>query len=56
VFQARYAMDVLKRFMTMNFKPTPTPIAIGTTLDNYDIASNVDPTLLKRLVGTLMYH
>jgi hypothetical protein len=48
-------MDVLKRFMMMNCKPTPTPIAIGTKLDNYDIAPNVDPTLFKRLVGNLMY-
>jgi hypothetical protein len=55
VFQARYVMDVLKRFKMMNCKPTLTPIAIGTKLSKEDVGSNVDLTLFKRLVGRLMY-
>jgi len=55
VYQARYVMDVLKRFKMMNCKPTLTPIAIGTKLSKEDVGSNVDLTLFKRLVGRLMY-
>jgi hypothetical protein len=48
-------MVVLKRFKMMNCKPTPTPTLIRTKLSNEDKGSNVDPTLFKRLVGSLMY-
>jgi hypothetical protein len=54
-FQERYAMDMLKRFMMKNYKPTPTPIATEKKLDKEDVGPNVDPTLFKRLVGSLMY-
>lgn len=54
-FQAWYAMDLLKRFMMINCKPTPTPIAIGTNLNKEDVGPNVDPTLSKKLIGSLMY-
>jgi len=39
----------------MNCKPTPNPIVIGEKLSKEDVGSNVDPTLFKRLVGSLMY-
>ena len=55
VFQARYVMDVLKRFKMMNCKPTLTPIAIGTKLRKEDVGSNADPKLFKRLIDSLMY-
>ena len=48
-------MDVLKRFMMMKCKPTPTPIITKTKLSEEDKGSNVDPTLFKRLIGSLMY-
>ena len=38
-----------------NCKPAVTPMATGTKLSKYDEGSYVDPTLYKRLVGSLMY-
>ena len=53
--QYKYANDVLKRFRMMNCKRVVTPIASGTKLSKEDYGSKVDPTLYKRLVGSLMY-
>ena len=39
----------------MNCKPIVIPIATGTKLSKEDDGSKVDPTLYKRLVGSLMY-
>ena len=39
----------------MNCNPVSTPIAIGTKLSKEEKGSNVDPTMFKRLVGSLMY-
>jgi len=38
-----------------NCKPVPTTVATGTKLSKDDEGSNVNPTLLKILVGSLMY-
>ena len=38
-----------------NCKPVPTLAAIGTKLSKYDEGPYVNPTLFKRLVGSLMY-
>ena len=38
-----------------NCKTTPTPAIIGLKLSKDDEGSNVDPTLFKRIVGSLMY-
>ena len=55
ICQSKYANDVLKRFRMSNCKPGVTPIATGTKLSKDDDASKVDPTLYKRLVGSLVY-
>lgn len=39
----------------MKCKPAPTPTVIGLKLSKDDRGSDVDPTLFKRLVGSLMY-
>lgn len=39
----------------VNCNPVVTPIVIGTKLSKKDEGSNVDPTLYKRLVGSLVY-
>ena len=36
-------------------KTTPTPVITGLKLSKADEGSTVDPTLFKRLVGSLMY-
>ena len=38
-----------------NCKTSPTPVITGLKLRKDDDGSTVDPTLLKRLVGSLMY-
>ena len=55
ISQTKYANDVLKRFRMLNCKPAVIPIAIGTKLSKDDNGSKVDPTMYKRLVGSLMY-
>ena len=53
--KTKYANDVLKRFRMMNCNPAVTPIATGTKLSKEDDGSKVNPSLYKRLVGSLMY-
>jgi len=55
ICQNKYAKDLLKRFRMENCKPLPTPVATGTKLSKDDEGSDVNPTLFKRLVGSLMY-
>jgi hypothetical protein len=55
ICQTNYANEVLKRFRMLNCKPAATPMATGIKLSKYDEGSYVDPTLYKRLVGSLMY-
>ena len=55
IFRSKYIKDVLKRFKMMNCNPASTPIAIGTKLSKEEKGSNVDPTMFKRLVGSLMH-
>ena len=38
-----------------NCKPAVTPMETGTKLSKYDEGSYIDPTLYKRLFGSLMY-
>ena len=38
-----------------NSKPVPTPVATGTKSSKDDEGADVNPTLFKRLVGSLMY-
>ena len=53
--QTKYENDVLKIFNIMNCNLVVTPIATDTKLNKEDDRSKVDPTLYKRLVGSLMY-
>jgi hypothetical protein len=55
ICQTNYANEVLKRFKMLNCKPAATPMETCIKLSNYDEGSYVDPTLYKRLVGSLMY-
>jgi hypothetical protein len=55
ISQSKYAHEILKRFNMMNSKATRIPVIIGLKLSMEDKGSKVDPTLFKRLVGSLMY-
>jgi hypothetical protein len=45
----------MKKFRMKNSNATPTPLLIETKLNKEEKGSNVDPALLKKLVGSLMY-
>ena len=45
----------MKRFRMDNFKRVPIAVATSTKLSKDDEAPYVNPTLFKRLVGSLMY-
>ena len=53
--QSKYASAVLKRFNVSNCKVAPTPVITCLKLSKNDDGLTVDPTLFKRLVGSLMY-
>ena len=55
IFKNKYARYLLKRFGNENCKPVPTGVATCTKLSKDDEGSNIDPTLFKRLVGSLMH-
>ena len=55
ICQSKYATDLLKRFKMTNVKSAPTPIALGLKLSKNDESPNVDPTLFKRRVCSLLY-
>ena len=38
-----------------NCKTTPTPVITGLKLSKNDEGATVDPTLFKRILGSLMY-
>ena len=53
--QTRYALEVLKRFRMINCREAATPIATGTKVSKEDQSPNIDSTLFKKLVGSLIY-
>ena len=55
ICQNKYARDLLKWFRMENCKPVPTPVATGTKLSKDDEGADVNPTLFKILVGSIMY-
>ena len=55
ISQQKYAVDVLKNFKMEKCKPTDTPISLGTNLSKEYLGSEVNCTLYKQLVGSLMY-
>eukprot|EP00253_Pinus_taeda_P025270 PITA_25270 len=55
ICQNKYAKYLLKRFRVENYKHVPTLATKGTMLSKDDEGSDVNPTLFKILVGSLMY-
>lgn len=53
--QRRYAREILSRFEMENSNSVLNPIVPGTKLSKDDDGTNVDATLFKQLVGSLMY-
>jgi hypothetical protein len=55
--QSKYEMDVLKRFGMMDCKSMSTPMITNLRkLHDFDTGSDlVDPTMYRKLIGSLMY-
>eukprot|EP00253_Pinus_taeda_P032734 PITA_32734 len=53
--QAEYVEDILERFKMQNSKSAPTLTVMGLKLSKEDYSSNVNPTLYKSMIGSLMY-
>lgn len=55
ISQTKYDSNILKRFNMRNCKPAPTLIVMGLKLSKEDCSNNVNLTLYKIMVGSLMY-
>ena len=55
ISQTRYVAEILERFNMQNNKPSPNPIVMGLKLSKEDCSSNVNSTLYKSMVGSLIY-
>eukprot|EP01018_Ginkgo_biloba_P040026 Gb_26864 [translate_table: standard] len=55
ISQAKYIWEVLRRFRMEDCKPVCTPMEIGTKLRVQDEGVQIDGTLYRQLVGSLIY-
>jgi hypothetical protein len=53
--QSKYACDLLRRFHMDDCKPTPSPFQSGVKLSATCTSPEVDATLYRQLVGSLLY-
>jgi hypothetical protein len=53
--QSKYACDLLHRFHMDDYKPTPSPFQSGVKLTATCTSPEVDATLSRQLVGSLLY-
>jgi len=55
ISQAKYVAGILKRFKMQKNKPAPTPTFMELKLSKKNCSSNVNLTLYKSMIGSLMY-
>eukprot|EP00253_Pinus_taeda_P003001 PITA_03001 len=55
IYQTKYVVEILERFKMQNNNSTPTPTIIGLKLSKEDCSINVNLTLYKSMIGSLMY-
>jgi hypothetical protein len=53
--QSKYACDLLRHFHMDDCKPTPSPFQSGVKLTTTCTSPEVDATLYRQLVGSLLY-
>ena len=53
--QSKYACDLLSRFHMEDCKPTPSPFQSGVKLSTTFTSPEVDATLYRQLVSSLLY-
>ena len=55
ISQTKYINDVLKRFQMEDSKPISTPIITGCKLSKDDESLEVDHTMYRSIIGSLLY-
>ena len=53
--QGKYAVEILKRFMMMEYTAMTTPIASNLKLLSVSSSESVDATMYCQMIGSLMY-
>ncbi|KAL0456365.1 UNVERIFIED_CONTAM: Retrovirus-related Pol polyprotein from transposon TNT 1-94 [Sesamum latifolium] len=53
--QEKYIDDLLKKFNMYHCKPISTPMALNEKLHIHDDGEKVDPSLYRKLIGSLHY-
>eukprot|EP01018_Ginkgo_biloba_P034444 Gb_39748 [translate_table: standard] len=53
--QAKYAMDILKKFNMSDCKPLATPIEFSLKLSKYENLDSVNATIYRQLIRNLIY-
>lgn len=53
--QGRYATYILKRYKMQDFRPMSTPMITNWKKIDASYDKDVDPTLYRQLIGSLMY-
>lgn len=55
ISRIKYSRDMLKKFQMEDNKPVSTPMVIGCKLRKEDESPNVDQTLYRSMIGSLLY-
>ena len=55
IYQQKYSLDLLQCFGMANCKVAPTPFQFGVTLTTSYTSPQVNPSLYRQLVGSLLY-
>ena len=55
ITQTKYINEMLKRFKMEECKPVGTPMVTGCKLSKDDSSENVDQTLYRSMIGSLLY-
>ena len=53
--QAKYGVDILKRFRMMGCKAMTTPMELNLKLWSDDSSDSVDAMMCHQMIGSLMY-
>ena len=55
ISETKYIKEMLKKFKMEESKPVSTPMVIGCKLSKSDESSEVDHTMYRSMIGSLLY-
>ena len=55
VSQGKYAFEIIQRFHMKHCKPIDTPLATNSRKENVTSSEEVDATIYRQILGSLMY-